>query len=426
MFFPPEDAGLGAVMFGGGLVTPFHVDAGKAGVNMDVVRAEGEGLLGGFESLVQLAKGKVDFRQGVPGLETVRIEFSGEGELADGLGFVSHRIVESAFFNEGANIVLSDFLVFGHKVTIEKRRRVGKWKVCALLDPERKLSFPRAYMSETILGIEDTVTMHNGKAIPRLGFGTWRMDRESEARMAVLSALEVGYRHIDTAAIYENEEYVGAALRESGLDRESVFVTTKCWNDAIRRGYDAVIKACETSLKKLRLDYVDLYLLHWAIPGKNAEAWRAMETLYERGLVRAIGVSNYMPHHLDELMATAVVRPMVNQVEFHPLLQQPNLLAANRKYGIVHEAWSPLMQGNELNHPVLREIAEAHGKTPAQVVLRWDLQRGVVTIPKSSNPQRILENSRLYDFVLSEEEMRRIDALDQGRRFGPDPDNVKF
>ncbi len=281
-------------------------------------------------------------------------------------------------------------------------------------------------MKNTIRGLDDTATMNNGKLIPRLGFGTWKMDKEPEARKAVLTALEAGYRHIDTASVYGNEAYVGAAIRESGVDRAAVFLTTKCWNDAIRRGHDAVVRACETSLKRLGMDYVDLYLLHWPIPSKNAEAWRAMETLYERGLARAIGVSNYLPHHLDELMSTAAVRPMVNQVEFHPLLVQPALLEANREHGIVHEAWSPLMQGHELDHPVLREIAASHGKTPAQVVLRWDLQHGVVTIPKSSHPQRIVENTRLYDFVLSEEEMRRIDALDQGKRLGSDPDHVTF
>ncbi len=281
-------------------------------------------------------------------------------------------------------------------------------------------------MSDFTRTLADTITLVNGTRIPQLGFGTWKLEEASVLRTAVLAAIEIGYRHIDTAAIYGNERYVGSALAESGVPREDVFLTTKCWNDSIRAGFDGVLRGFEESLQRLGTDYVDLYLLHWPIPGAYGDAWRAMETLYERKQARAIGVSNYLPHHLDELCVDATVTPMVNQIEFHPRLLQPELLHANRSRGITPVAWSPLMQGKVGEEAVLREIAEARGKTPAQVVLRWDLQHGVVTIPKSAHPDRIRENAELYDFELSAEEMKRIDGLNDGTRFGADPDHISF
>ncbi|QNU29744.1 aldo/keto reductase [Geobacillus sp. 46C-IIa] len=260
--------------------------------------------------------------------------------------------------------------------------------------------------------------------MPWVGLGVYKVKEGEEVKSAVRTALEIGYRHIDTAAFYENEEGVGQAIRESGIPREQVFVTTKVWNTD--QGYETTLKAFDTSLKKLGFDYVDLYLVHWPVKGKYKETYKALEKLYKDGYVRAIGVSNFQIHHLQDVLADCEIKPMVNQVEYHPRLTQKELHAFCRENGIQLEAWSPLMRGEILNEPTIVEIGKKYGKTPAQVVLRWDLQNGVVTIPKSVTPARIKENADLFDFSLTDEEMKRIDALNLNKRIGPDPDNFNF
>ncbi|EJL20576.1 aldo/keto reductase, diketogulonate reductase [Brevibacillus sp. BC25] len=254
------------------------------------------------------------------------------------------------------------------------------------------------------------------------------MEEGPELENAVKTSIKHGYRSIDTAAIYGNEEGVGRGIREglkeAGISREELFVTSKVWNADL--GYESTLAAYETSLKKLNLEYLDLYLIHWPVEGKFKEAWRALETLYKEGRVKAIGVSNFHIHHLKELMKDAEIKPMVNQVEHHPRLTQKELQDFCREQGIQFEAWSPLMQGQLLDNPVLKEIAEKHHKSIAQVILRWDLQNGVVTIPKSTKEHRIVENASVFDFELTKEEMNRIDGLNQNLRVGPDPDNFDF
>ncbi len=275
--------------------------------------------------------------------------------------------------------------------------------------------------------LTESVSLHNGVSMPKLGLGTWKASQGGEVEQSVRWALELGYRHIDTAAAYGNEEGVGKAIRESGIPRDEVFVTTKLANPVQRQGYEAALRAIDESLGRLGMDHVDLYLIHWPVKGKYPDAWRAMEAIYESGKAKAVGVSNFMIHHLEDLRERSGLVPMVNQVEFHPRLVQPALLDYCNKHGIQHEAWSPLMQGGELfGLPELQPIAERHGKTVAQVVLRWDLQKGTVTIPKSVHRERLAENGAIFDFQLSDEEVRAIDALDQGRRVGPDPDNFNF
>ncbi|PYI52144.1 aldo/keto reductase [Paenibacillus flagellatus] len=276
--------------------------------------------------------------------------------------------------------------------------------------------------------VQHTTHLHNGIAMPWLGLGVFQVEEGRELVEAVKAAVKHGYRSVDTAAIYGNETGVGTGIREAlaenGLAREELFVTSKVWNADL--GYESTLTAYEASLGKLGLDYLDLYLIHWPVAGKYKEAWRALETLYKSGRVKAIGVSNFQVHHLEDLMADAEIKPMVNQVEFHPLLTQKPLLDFTKANGIQLEAWSPLMQGRLLEDEVLKAIAHEHGKTVAQVVLRWDLQHGVVTIPKSVHERRIVENGTIFDFELSSEEMERIDALNRDRRVGPDPDNFDF
>ena len=267
--------------------------------------------------------------------------------------------------------------------------------------------------------LQDGVALSNGVVMPWLGLGVYKVPEGEDVERAVTAALEAGYVSIDTAAFYENEEGVGRAVRASGVPREKLFITTKVWNTD--QGYESTLKAFEASRKKLGFDYVDLYLVHWPVSGKYRDTWKALEKLYGEGLVRAIGVSNFQIRHLEDLAAVANIRPMVNQVEYHPLLTQKPLLQYCRENGIQLEAWSPLMRGN-LDLPLLQELARKYGKTPAQIVIRWDLQHEVVTIPKSSRPERIRENADVFDFELSAEDMERIDALNQNRRFGADPD----
>ncbi|AKM17865.1 Glyoxal reductase [[Flavobacterium] thermophilum] len=273
-------------------------------------------------------------------------------------------------------------------------------------------------------GLQDCATLHNGVKMPWVGLGVYKVKEGEEVRSAVRTALEIGYRHVDTAAFYENEEGVGQAIRESGIPREQVFVTTKVWNTD--QGYETTLKAFDKSLKKLGFDYVDLYLVHWPVKGKYKETYKALEKLYKDGYVRAIGVSNFQIHHLQDVLADCEIKPMVNQVEYHPRLTQKELQAFCRENGIQLEAWSPLMRGEILTEPTIVEIGKKYGKTPAQVVLRWDLQHGVVTIPKSVTPARIKENADIFDFSLTDEEMKQIDALNLNKRVGPDPDNFDF
>ncbi|MGV3488203.1 MAG: aldo/keto reductase [Tuberibacillus sp.] len=267
----------------------------------------------------------------------------------------------------------------------------------------------------------DTATLHNGVKMPWLGLGVYKMANDEEVINAVKSALEIGYRSIDTAALYQNEEGVGQAIRESGVPREDIFLTTKVWNSD--QGYESTLQAFEDSRKRLGVDYVDLYLIHWPVAGKYKDTWRAIEELYAAGKIKAIGVSNFHPHHLKDLMADAKIKPMVNQVELHPLLNQKELRDYCKAEGIQIEAWSPLARGRLLDHPVLKEISEKYGKSTAQVIIRWDLQHGVVTIPKSSKPERIKQNGDVFDFELSQDEMDRIDALNTNERTGANPDS---
>jgi diketogulonate reductase-like aldo/keto reductase len=267
------------------------------------------------------------------------------------------------------------------------------------------------------------VPLPDGVAIPQLGFGVFQVPPEDTAEVT-LRALQTGYRHVDTAAAYRNEAGVGQALRASGLDREGVFVTTKCWNDD--QGYEEAKRALRASLDRLELDAVDLYLIHWPAPARDryVDTWRAFIELKDAGLTRAIGVSNFQPAHLARIVDETGGTPAVNQIELHPRLQQPELRREDADRGIVTEAWSPLAQGAVLSDPVIVRIAEAHGRTPAQVVLRWHLQLGNVIFPKSVTPERIAENFALFDFALGDDEMAAIAELDAGERTGPDPDRL--
>ena len=257
--------------------------------------------------------------------------------------------------------------------------------------------------------------------IPQLGFGVFQVPPGDTASV-VARALETGYRHIDTASAYRNEAGVGEALRASGLDRDELFVTTKCANDD--HGYDEAHAALRASLERLGLDYVDLYLIHWPVPSRDrfVETWRAFADMQAQGLARSIGVSNFQPAHLRRIVDETGVTPALNQVELHPRLQQAELRALHDELGIVTEAWSPLAKGEVLDDPAIVSIAEAHGRTPGQVVIRWHLRLGNVVIPKSVTPERIEQNFDVFGFELGDDEMQAIAALDAGERTGPDPD----
>lgn len=272
--------------------------------------------------------------------------------------------------------------------------------------------------------LQDTTALHNGVKMPWFGLGVFKVEDGNEVVNSVKWAIEAGYKSIDTAAIYGNEEGVGQAIKESGVAREELFITTKVWN--ADQGYDSTLKAFDESMKKLGLEYLDLYLVHWPVKGKYKETWKALETLYKEGKVKAIGVSNFQVHHLKDVMEDAEIVPMVNQVEYHPRLTQKELHAFCKENSIQLEAWSPLMQGKLLDDETLTEIAEKHGKSVAQVILRWDLQNGVVTIPKSVKEHRIYDNAAIFDFELTQEDMERIDGLNRDERVGPDPDNFDF
>ncbi|MGG1346746.1 glyoxal/methylglyoxal reductase [Bacillus subtilis] len=272
--------------------------------------------------------------------------------------------------------------------------------------------------------LKDTVKLHNGVEMPWFGLGVFKVENGNEATESVKAAIKNGYRSIDTAAIYKNEEGVGIGIKESGVAREELFITSKVWNED--QGYETTLAAFEKSLERLQLDYLDLYLIHWPGKDKYKDTWRALEKLYKDGKIRAIGVSNFQVHHLEELLKDAEIKPMINQVEFHPRLTQQELRDYCKAQGIQLEAWSPLMQGQLLDNEVLAQIAEKHNKSVAQVILRWDLQHEVVTIPKSIKEHRIIENADIFDFELSQEDMDKIDALNKDERVGPNPDELLF
>ncbi|WP_420839258.1 aldo/keto reductase [Clostridium rhizosphaerae] len=276
--------------------------------------------------------------------------------------------------------------------------------------------------------LKNTVTLNNGVKMPWLGLGVFRVEDSQNLVDAVKAAIKNGYRSIDGAAIYGNEVSMGKGIAEgikaAGISREDLFITSKVWNADL--GYESTIKAYETSLKKLGLDYLDLYLVHWPVEGKYKDAWRALEYLYKQGRVKAIGVSNFQVHHLENLMKDAEIKPMINQVEFHPRLTQGKVRAFCKQNDIQVEAWSPLMVGQLFDNEILKEIAHNHNKSIAQIILRWDIQNGVITIPKSTNEGRIIENSQIFDFELTNEEVEKINSLNQDLRVGPDPDNFDF
>jgi diketogulonate reductase-like aldo/keto reductase len=259
----------------------------------------------------------------------------------------------------------------------------------------------------------------SGESIPQVGLGVWQAAAGAETRKAVREALARGYRHVDTARIYGNEADVGAALRESGLSRDDVFVTTKLWNQD--QGYDRALRAFDASLKRLGLDSVDLYLLHWPVAGLRLDSWRALERLFAEKRARSIGVSNFLVPHLEELLARAEVVPAVNQIELTPFLQRRDTRALCDEHRIVVEAYSPLTRGLRLSHPAVVSIAREVERSPAQVLLRWGLQHGLVVLPKSTKPARIAENGALFDFSLDADAMRRLDALEEGLVTGWDP-----
>lgn len=275
-----------------------------------------------------------------------------------------------------------------------------------------------------IKNINDRTTLNNGLKMPWLGFGVYLINDGTEVENSINKAFEAGYRGIDTASFYKNERGVGKAIKESGISRDEIFLTTKVWNDDLRK--KRTISAFEESLDRLGLEYVDLYLVHWPVKNCYLDAWRDMEKIYQSGRAKAIGVSNFTINQLEDVLNMCEVKPAVNQVEFHPLLVQTNLLDYCKEHQIQVEAWSPLIQGRIVDIKIVKDLAGKYGKSPAQITLRWNLQHGVATIPKSSNPRRIVENAQIFDFELSQTDMTLLDSLDQGRRVGPDPNHFDF
>lgn len=280
--------------------------------------------------------------------------------------------------------------------------------------------------------IDDKFTLNNGVGIPCIGFGTWQSPDGETATNAVATALRDGYRHIDTAAFYGNEKSVGVAVKQSGLNREDVFVTSKLWNTD--RGYDKTIKAFDLTLKNLGFEYLDMYLIHWPAVSRqfadwadiNADTWRAFEQLHRDGRIRAIGVSNFKPHHLEALMERAQIMPAVNQIEYHPGQPQPETVSFCGEHNILVEAWSPLGQGGMLTDPTLGRIAAKYGKSVAQLCIRWCLQNGVLPLPKSVTPTRILENAEVFGFSISDDDMSIINRMPYIGGSGLDPDLADF
>ncbi|WP_313194794.1 aldo/keto reductase [Shinella zoogloeoides] len=273
---------------------------------------------------------------------------------------------------------------------------------------------------------QPTILFHDGNSIPQVGLGVWQTPNET-AVTAVKAALATGYRHVDTAAIYENEEGVGEGIRASGVDRSEIFLTTKLWNSD--QGHDATLKAFDASLKRLGTDYVDLYLIHWPAPKRDqyVATWKAFIQLQKEGRARSIGVSNFYPEHLQRLIDETGVTPVINQIELHPDFPQKKARAYHDKHRIVTQSWSPLGQGTLLENPVVARVAAKHGRTPAQVITRWHIDKGLVVIPKSVTPSRIAENFKVFDFKLDDEDMATFAMLEKdGRRIGPDPITATF
>jgi len=281
-------------------------------------------------------------------------------------------------------------------------------------------------MTTAIQPAVPSLTLNNDITLPQIGFGTWQIKDDDDAADAVRSALDIGYRLIDTAMIYGNEAGVGAAVRYHEVPRDEIFVTTKLWNDS--HDYDAALKAFDASLNRLGLEYLDMYLIHWPVPSQDKfrQAWRALERLYEEKRVRAIGVCNFKPHHLESLLQTANIVPAINQIELHPHLQQHATREFCAKYGIQVESYSPLMRASRLLAADLQNIADKHGKTPAQITLRWHIQNGLLPIPKSANDGRQRENLNIFDFALDDDDMAAINVMDQERIIVGDPDSPDF
>ena len=267
-----------------------------------------------------------------------------------------------------------------------------------------------------------SLKLSNGVEIPQIGFGTFKIPDDVSVE-AVKTAIEAGYRHIDTAAIYRNENGVGKGIKESGIPRNEIFLTSKLWND--EQGYDTTLKAFDDTLKRLGTDYLDLFLIHWP-KDKNEESWKALEKLYKDGRVKSIGVSNFKEHHLDDLLTEAEIVPMINQVELHPQFPQEEIRKYCKEKGIVVEAWASLMQGQIFDKEKVKRIAEKHGKTISQIGIRWAVQKGVVTIPKYTHTQRIKDNLNVFDFELDNEDMIKMAELNTGVRIGKDPDKIDF
>jgi len=275
-----------------------------------------------------------------------------------------------------------------------------------------------------MMDISSKVKLNNGVEMPWLGLGVFRSEDGPEVENAVKTALEHGYRSIDTAAIYHNEKGVGKAIHESGVSREEIFLTSKVWNS--EQGYNSTMAAFEASLEKLQTSYLDLYLIHWPKGKKSVETWKAMEELHKKGKIRAIGISNFLVHHIEDFIMECEILPAVNQVEFHPELIQQELMDYCQNKGIQMEAWSPIMKGRVNDIPVIKEIAAKYNKTPVQVTLRWEIQRGIVTIPKSVHAERIVSNADIFDFELTPEDMEKINQLDKNKRIGFHPDSIPF
>lgn len=278
----------------------------------------------------------------------------------------------------------------------------------------------------------DCYTLKNGVKIPCIGFGTWQTPNGEIATSSVREAIQVGYRHIDTASAYENEESVGRGIRESGIDRSEIFITTKLWN--VDHGYESTLHAFDASMKRLGIDYCDLYLIHWPNPAmyrdcwqqKNAKTWKAMEKLYNEGRIRAIGISNFLPHHIDTLLLTANIMPTVNQIRLHPAEAQSDLVSYCQKYGILMEAYSPLGTGALLAQPEIIAMAQKYSKSPAQICLRWNLQMGFLPLPKSITAERIRENAQIFDFELCAEDIATLKLLEGRLGYFNHPDKVDF